>query len=169
MNVRAIFSKIDCPRKRLLELNARLVFPDTFRFSATDGLPMCRTAVACGLAESGKAEGTRGVMNAIGADIESISGSTVGSGTPFSISGSTGIARRISGELATGILAAGLGARALKTTAKPTNAATATGVIIVFILRLGDIRENASLFSRGSGGPGLVKTCFSTSLTSRTL
>jgi hypothetical protein len=113
MNVRAIFSKIDCPPKRLLELHACLVFPDTFRFSETDGLPRCRTAVARGLAESGKAEGIRGVVNAIGADIESISGSTACTGMPFLTSHPTGIARRISGELATGMLAVGLGAREL--------------------------------------------------------
>src|SRR6266404_4461016 len=100
MNARAIFSKIDCPCKRLLELNACLVLRDTFRFSATDGLSMCRTAVTRGLAESGKAGGIPGLRNAVGADIESISGSTAWTEIPVLISGSTGIACRISGELA---------------------------------------------------------------------
>jgi hypothetical protein len=52
-------------------------------------------------------------MNAIGAVIESISGSTACTGMPFLTSHTTGIARRISGELATGMFAAGLGAREL--------------------------------------------------------
>jgi hypothetical protein len=46
------------------------------------------------------------VLDAIGADFELIAGSPFSAGLAFLISGSTGIARRISGETATEISAA---------------------------------------------------------------